>query len=66
MIVCLSGRGDKDVVQVKDRLEVDAARREKLMPKDTNRKIKTLSKQLEKEFSFPISWLETMIKVWMV
>ena len=26
MIVCLSGRGDKDVVQVKDRLEADAAK----------------------------------------
>jgi len=27
MIVCLSGRGDKDVVQVKDRLEADAAKK---------------------------------------
>jgi len=27
MIVCLSGRGDKDVVQVKDRLEADAVKK---------------------------------------
>ena len=27
MIVCLSGRGDKDVVQVKDRLEADATKK---------------------------------------
>jgi len=27
IIVCLSGRGDKDVVQVKDRLEADAAKK---------------------------------------
>ncbi len=49
-VVCLSGRGDKDVVQVKDRW-ADAAR-EKLHAKTLTEKLKAIKKQLEREFCF--------------
>ncbi len=49
MIVCLSGRGDKDVVQVSTVWKQTQQRREKLMPK-TLTENGTLSKQLEREF----------------
>lgn len=42
MIVCLSGRGDKDVVQVKDRLKQMQQRREKLMPKTLTEKLNAI------------------------
>ena len=61
MIVRLSGRGDKDVVQVKDRLEADG-KEGKPMPKTLTEKLNAI-KAAGKGIFVPISWLETMRKV---
>ncbi len=52
MIVCLSGRGGTYVVQVKDRLEADAAEKGEVTPKTLTENW-MLPKQQEKEL-FPI------------
>ncbi len=62
MIVCLSGRGDKDVVQVRDRLN---KREESKMGKTLTEHLQSW-KTSSKGSLFLILWQEIMKKAWQV
>ena len=65
MIVCLSVVGTRMWFKSKTAWKQMQQRREKLMSKTLNRKIECYQSSWKRNFSFPISWLETMRKVWM-